>query len=110
MTVSAIFITTSTNDITGAAQPLQQLDETANIVVAPALATAHNKQINIRMASKTECPYESQTNLSEFEILRPEDTKQMRPIDTAALKNLDNPDDSQTYVHGLMEAKENYQN
>ena len=46
-TVNAIVITTNTIDITGAVQPLPQFDETATIIVAPALATAHNKRINL---------------------------------------------------------------
>ena len=45
-TLSAIVITTNTNDVTGTVQPLPQFDETATIVVAPALATAHNKRTN----------------------------------------------------------------
>ena len=43
-TVNAVVITTNMNDITGAVQPLPQFDETATIIVAPALATAHNKE------------------------------------------------------------------
>ena len=45
--VSAIVITTNTNHVTGTVQPLPQFGETATIIVAPALATAHNKRINI---------------------------------------------------------------
>ena len=45
-TVSAIVTTTNTNDVTGTVQPLPQFDETATIIVAPALATAHNQQEN----------------------------------------------------------------
>ena len=50
-TVNAIVITTNANDVTGAGQPLPQFDETATIIVAPALATAHNKRLNIRIAN-----------------------------------------------------------
>ena len=53
-TVNAIVITTNAIDITGAVQPLPQFDETATIIVAPALATAHNKRINLRIADLTE--------------------------------------------------------
>ena len=41
-TVNAVFITTKTNDVTGAKQPLPQFDEAATIIVAPALAKTHN--------------------------------------------------------------------
>ena len=50
-TVNAIVITTNMNDVTGAVQLLPQFDETATIIVAPALATAHNKRLNIRIAN-----------------------------------------------------------
>ena len=50
-TVCAIVITTNANDVTGTVQPLPQFDERATIIVAPALATAHNKRINIRIAN-----------------------------------------------------------
>ena len=43
-TVNAIVITTNTHDVTGAVQPLPQFDEAAIIIVAPALATAHDKK------------------------------------------------------------------
>ena len=56
-TVNAIVITTNTIDITGAVQPLPQFDETATIIVAPALATAHNKRINLRIANLTDFPH-----------------------------------------------------
>ena len=40
---------TNTNDVPGAVQPLPQFDETATIIVAPALTTAHRKRQRIRM-------------------------------------------------------------
>ena len=60
-TVSAIVITTNTNDVTGTVQPLTQSDETATIIVAPALATAHNKRINIQIANLTDFPHTIKT-------------------------------------------------
>ena len=56
-TVSAMVITPNTNDVTGAVQPLPQFDETATIIVAPALATAHNKRLNFRIANLTDFPH-----------------------------------------------------
>ena len=56
-TVSALVITTNTNEVTGTVQILPQFDETATIIVAPALATAHNKRLNIRVANLTDLPH-----------------------------------------------------
>ena len=110
-TVNAIVITTNTNDVTGAVQPLPQFDETATIIVAPALATAHNKILNIRIANLTDFPHtiKNHTKLAELQILKPEDTKQIRPVDAAALKLLEDPDDTHMYVNELMKANETEQ-
>ena len=111
-TVNAIVITTNMHDVTGAVQPLPQFDETATIIVAPALATAHNKRLNIRIANLTDFPHtiKSHTKLAELQILKPEDTKQIRPVDAAALKLLEDPDDTHMYVNELMKSKESEQN
>ena len=81
-TVSAIVITTNANGVTGTVQPPPQFDETATIIVAPALATAHNKKINIRIANLTDFPHtiKNHTKLAELQILKPEETKQNDPL------------------------------
>ena len=110
-TVNAIVITTNMNDVTGAVQPLPQFDDTATIIVAPALATAHNRRLNIRIANLTDFPHtiKNHTKLAELQILKPEDTKQIRPVDAAALKLLEDPDDTHMYVNELMKANETEQ-
>ena len=111
-TVNAIVITTNAIDITGAVQPLPQFDETATIIVAPALATAHNKRIILRIANLTDFPHtiKNHTKLAELQILRPEDTKQIRPVDVATMTTLQDPDDTHMYVNELMKSTNNEQN
>ena len=81
-TVNAIVITTNTNDVTGTVEPLLQFDETATIIVAPALATAHNKRINIRIANLTDFPHtiKNYTKLAETQILEPEKQNKYDPL------------------------------
>ena len=95
-TVSTMVTTTNANDVTGAIQPKPQFDETATIIVAPALAAAHNKRINIRIANLTVFPHtiKNHRKLADLQILKPEDTKKIRPIDIAALTTLHDPDDT----------------
>ena len=50
------------------------------------------------------------TKLAELQILNPEDTKQIRPVDVAALKLLNDPDDTHMYVNELMKSNETEQN
>ena len=111
-TVNAIVITTNLNDVTGAVQQLPLFDETATIIVAPALATAYNKRLNIRIANLTDFPHtiKNHTKLAELQILKPEDTKQIRPVDAAALKLLEDPDDTHMYLNELMKSSETEQN
>ena len=89
-TVNAIVITTNINDVTGTVQPLPQFYKTATIIVAPALATAHNKRLNIRIANLTDFPHtkKNHTKLAELEIVKSENTKQTRPVDAATLQLL----------------------
>ena len=47
----------------------------------------------------------NQTKLAELQILKPEDTKQIRPVDAATLKLLQDPDDTQMYVSELMKSR-----
>ena len=110
--VSAVVITTNANDVTVAVQPLPQFDETATIIVARALAIAHNKQINIKIANLTDFPHtiKKQTKLAELQFLDPEDTKKIRPIDIASLTTLPDPDYTHMYVKELMKSSTNEQN
>ena len=111
-TVNAVVIT-NTTDVTGAVQPLPQLDETALIFVAAALATVHNKRINFRIAILSDFAYsiKKHTKLTKLQILKSEDTKQIRLIDAAVLKLLlQDPDDTHTFVNKLLKSNENEQN
>ena len=107
-TVNAVVIITNTNNVTGAVQPLSKFDETATIIVATALATTQNKRINIKIANLTGFPHtkKNHTKLAELQILKPEDTKEIRPIDAAALKLLQDRDDTYMYVNELMKYSE----
>ena len=48
--------------------------------------------------------------MAELQILRPEDTKQTRPIDVATLTTLQDPDDTHMYVNELIKFTNNEQN
>ena len=50
---------TASNDhpITGTVQPLPQFDENAELIVAPAITTARDKRVAIKIANTTDFPY-----------------------------------------------------
>ena len=108
-TVNAIVITTNINDVTGTVQPLPQLDDTVTIIIAPALARADNQRLNMRIAKLTgfHQTKKNHTKLAELQILKPEDTNQIRPV---TLQLIQDPDDTHMYVNELMKSSENEQN
>ena len=61
------------------------------------------------MANLTDFPHttKNHTQLTEIQILKPEDTKQIRPIGAAALTLLQDPDDIRMYVKELMKSNTN---
>ena len=95
------------HSITGTIQPLPQFDECAKVIVAPAITTARDKKIPIKIANTTDFPYTIATNtkMAELQILKPEETKMIRPVDIAALNLLTNHDDAVTYINALMQVE-----
>ena len=98
---------TVSNDhpITGTVQPLPQFDETAKLMVAPAITTARDKRVAVKIPNTNDFPYtiNPHTKLAELQILKPEETKSIRPVHKAALKLLTEHDDVVAYVNALMQ-------
>ena len=99
---------TVSNDhpITWTVQPLPQFDENAKLSpVAPAITTARDKRVAIKIANTTDFPYTKtpHTKLAELQILKPEETKSIRPVDLAALNLLTEHDDVVAYESALMQ-------
>ena len=98
---------TVSNDhpITGTVQPLSQFDEIAKLIVAPAITTARDKRVSIKIANTTDFPYTNtpHTNLAELQIQKPEETKSIRAVDPASLNLLTEHDDVVAYVNASMQ-------
>ena len=93
--------------ITATVQRLPQLDECAKLIVAPAITTARDKKVAIKIANTTGFPYKitPDSKLAELQILKPEETKMIRPVDKAALNLLTDHDDVVTYINALMQVE-----
>ena len=93
--------------ITGTIQPLPQFDESAKLTVAPAITTARDKKVTIKIANTTDFPYtvSADTKLAELQFLKPEETKIIRPVDIAALNLLADNDDIVTYINALVQVE-----
>ena len=95
------------HSITGTIQPLPQFDECAKVIVAQAITTARDKKVPIKIANTTDFPYTiaTDTKIAELQILKPEETKMIRPVDKAALNLLTEHDDVVTYINALMQVE-----
>ena len=93
------------HQITRTIQPLPPFDECAKLIVAPAITSATDKKVPIKIANTTDFPYTiaTDTEVAELQILKPEETKMIRPVDIAALNRLTEHDDVVTYINALMQ-------
>ena len=93
--------------IIGTIQPLPQFDESSKLLVAPAITTARDKKVAIKIANTTDHPYTiaTDTKIAELQILKPEETKMLRPVDIAAFNLLAEHDDVVTYINALMQVE-----
>ena len=59
-------------------------------LVASSISTASNRKIDVRVTNTTSTPYTIKKNLTiaEFKIMSPEEAKELKPLNTAALKVL----------------------
>ena len=59
--------------ITGTIQPLPQFDEYPKLVIAPAITTATDKKVAIKIANTTDFSYTkaADTKIAELQILKP---------------------------------------
>ena len=93
--------------ITGKIQPLPQFEECAKVIVAQAITTARDKKVPIKIANTTDFPYTiaTDTDIAELQILKPEETKMICPLDIAALNLLTEHDDVVMYINASRAAR-----
>ena len=81
---------------TGIVTPLEQFTENATLLVSHSMSAITNKEIPIRVTNVGETPYtlKRNTQVAEFTILTPEQSKFVKPVDTAILQMLPYDDQS----------------
>ena len=72
---------------TGTVTPLEKFTETASLLISHPMSTPYFKRIAVRVTNTTESPYliRKHTQLAEFSIVTPEQSKHIKPIDVAIL-------------------------
>ena len=74
---------------------------------SPAITTARDKRVATKIANTINFPSKiaTDTKVAELQILKPEETKMIRPVDIAALNLLTEHDDVVTYINALMQVE-----
>ena len=81
---------------TGTVTPLEKFTETAGLLISHSMSTIIDKRIAVRVTNTTESPYliKKHTQIAEFSVVTPEQSKHIKPVDMAILSMIpqDDPD------------------
>ena len=95
-TITAFIDHPSKWNTTGTVTPLEKFTETANLLISHSMLTISDKRIAVRVTNTTESPYliKKHTQISEFSVVTPEQSKHIKPVDMAILSMIpqDDPD------------------
>ena len=81
---------------TGTVTPLEKFTETASLLISHSMSTIIDKRVAVRVTKTTESPYliKKHTQIAEFYMVTPEQSKHNKPVDMAILSMIpqDDPD------------------
>ena len=81
---------------TGTVTPLEKITETASLLISHSMSTINDKRIAVRVTNTTESPnlIKKHTQIAEFSVVTPEQSKHTKPVDMAILSMIpqDDPD------------------
>ena len=81
---------------TGTVTPLEKFTETASLLISQSMSTIIENKIAVRVTNTTESPYliKKHTQIAEFSVVTPEQSKHIKPGDMALLSMIpqDDPD------------------
>ena len=95
-TVSAFIDHPSKWNTTGTVTPLEKITETASLLISHSMSTIIDKRIAVSVTNTKESPYliKKHTQIAEFSVVTPEQSKHIKPVDMAILSTIpqDDPD------------------
>ena len=113
-TVTGYTDISSNIDTTGVINPATNYCSGDALVVASSISTASNRKIDVRVTNTTPTPYtiNMNTTIAEFKIMSPEEAKELKPLNTAALKVLteDDSEDAIVYINELLKSSDKTSN
>ena len=104
-TITAFIDHPSKWNTTGTVTPLEQFTETASLLIPHSMSTVIDKRIAARVTNTTESPYliKKHTQIAEFSVVTPEQTKHIKPVDMAILTMIPQGDpDLTAYLNELL--------
>ena len=105
-TISVHTNVSSNMDTTGVINPAINHCSGNTLVMASSISTAVDRKLDIRVTNTTHAPYTitKNTTVAEFKIMSPEEVKEWKPMNTAALKVLteDDSEDAIIYINELL--------
>ena len=107
-TITAFVNHPSKWNTTGTLTPLEKFTEKRSLLISHSMSTKIDKRITVRVTNKTETPYviKKQTQLTEFSVVTPEQSKHIKPVDMAILSMIPQADpDLTAYLHELLKTK-----
>ena len=104
-TITAFIYHPSKWNTTGTVTPLEKFTETANLLISHSMPSIIDKRIAVRATNTTESPYlfKKHTQIAEFSVVTPEQSKHIKPVDMAILSMIPQDDpDLTAYLNELL--------
>ena len=104
-TIAAFIDHPSKWNTTGTVTPPEKFTETASLLISHSMSTIIDKRIAVRVTNTTESPYniEKHTQIAEFSVVTPEQSKHIKPVDMAILSKIPQGDpDLTAYLNELL--------
>ena len=104
-TVTAFADHLSDWNTTGTVTPVEKFKEAVSLIISHSISTNIYRKIAVRVTNTTELPYtvNKNTQLADFSVVTPEQSKFIKPVDTAVLSMVPESDpDLITYLTELL--------
>ena len=104
-TITAFVDQLSEWNTTGTVTPMEKITEAASLIISHSMSTIIDRKIAVRVTNTTESPYtiNKHAQFAEFSVVTPEQSKFIKPVDTAILSMMPEGDpDLTTYLTELL--------
>ena len=83
---------------TGTVTPLEKFTDTASLLISHSMSKIIDKRVAVRVTKTTESPYliKKHTQVAEFSVVTPKQSKQIKPVDMAILSKIPQGDSDLT--------------